>query len=105
MAGGNWTFWLNMTNYTLAVITLLAVLVVIAAVGQDLFSIWLHKIRKSDRVDLRSVNIGRIMSDVRADWGTSPHTLTVPGLGLTMADGGEKVDPSDEQREEESRRK
>jgi len=105
MAGDNWTFWLNMTNYTLAAITLLAVLVVIAAVGQDLFLIWLHKVRKSDRADLRSVNIGRIIDDVRADWGTSPHSLTVPGLGLTMADGGEKVDPSKKQPEDDSRRK
>ncbi len=36
MAGENWTFWLNMTNFALGIITLLALLVVFGAVGWDL---------------------------------------------------------------------
>ena len=37
MAGENWTFWLNMTNFALGIVTLLAVLVVAEAVSWDLF--------------------------------------------------------------------
>jgi hypothetical protein len=33
MAGENWTFWLNMTNFALGIITLLALVVVFGAVG------------------------------------------------------------------------
>ena len=36
MAAENWTFWLNMTNFALGIVTLLALLVVFGAVGWDL---------------------------------------------------------------------
>jgi len=105
MAGENWTFWLNMTNFALGIITLLAVLVVAAAVSWDLFFLWLHKVR-TEGMDIRSINMQRLMAEVRAEWGTDPHSLSVPGLGLTMADGGEKVDPSETRPDQkESRRK
>ena len=95
MAGENWTFWLNMTNFALGIVTLLAVVVVIGAVSWDLFFLWLHKVRRADSVELSTVNMQRLMEQVRAGW-TDPHSLSVPGLGLTMADGGEKIDPSEE---------
>lgn len=95
MAGENWTFWLNMTNFALGIVTLLAVVVVIGAVSWDLFFAWLHKVRRADSVNLSAINIQRLMAEVRAGWGADAHSLSVPGLGLTMADGGEKVDPSD----------
>jgi len=105
MAGENWTFWLNMTNFALGIITLLAVLVVTAAVSWDLLFQWLHKVRSGDAVDLRSINMQRLIAEVRSEWGSDSHSLSVPGLGLTMADGGEKVDPSTTQNEKEPRRK
>ena len=43
MAGENWTFWLNMTNFALGIVTLLAVLVVAEAVSWDLFFMWLRR--------------------------------------------------------------
>ena len=95
MAGENWTFWFNMTNFALGIITLLAVLVVFAAVGWDLMVLWLHKVRKTDSVNIATININKINSDLLAIWRADPHSLSVPGLGLTMADGGEKVEPSE----------
>jgi UPF0716 family protein affecting phage T7 exclusion len=38
MSGNNWTFWLNMANFALGVFTLLALLVVLVAVGQALLA-------------------------------------------------------------------
>ena len=38
MFGDNWTFWLNMANFALGIFTLLALLVVLVAVGWDLFA-------------------------------------------------------------------
>ena len=95
MAGENWTFWLNMTNFALGIVTLLAVVVVAGAVSWDLFFMWLRKVRTGDAVDIRGVNMQRLMAEVRAGWGADAHSLSVPGLGLTMADGGEKIDPSE----------
>ena len=36
MAGENWTMWLNITNFALGIMTLVALLVVFFAVGWDL---------------------------------------------------------------------
>ena len=105
MAGENWTFWLNMTNFALGVVTLLAVLVVAGAVSWDLFFMWLHKVRTADAVDVGHINMQRLMAEVRAGWGADAHSLPVPGLGLTMADGGERIDPSDKKSEKTSSRK
>jgi hypothetical protein len=106
MAGENWTFWLNMTNFALGIVTLLAVVVVAGAVSWDLFFMWLRKVRTGDAVDINGVNMQRLMAEVRAGWGADAHSISVPGLGLTMADGGEKIDASEEKLEEkESRRK
>ena len=101
MAGENWTFWFNMTNFALGIITLLAVLVVFASVGWDLMALWLHKVRKTDTVDVRNVDMDRITADLRVSWQGEPHSLSVPGLGLTMADGGERVEPSEPESSEE----
>jgi hypothetical protein len=105
MAGENWTFWLNMTNFALGIVTLLAVLVVVGAVSWDLFFMWLHKARTSDAADISRVNLQRLMAEVRSGWGADAHSLPVPGLGLTMADGGEKIEPSEKNGDKQSPRK
>lgn len=38
MSGDNWTFWLNMANFALGIFTLLALLVVLVAVGRALLA-------------------------------------------------------------------
>jgi hypothetical protein len=89
MAGENWTFWFNMTNFGLGIITVLAIVVVFGAVGWDLL------LRKSPKT--RAVNAGdlaRFDAEIQSWFDAGPHSLSVPGLGLTMADGGEKIEPS-----------
>jgi hypothetical protein len=87
MAAENWTFWLNMTNFALGIITLLALLVVFAAVGWDLLVRKVQAVRQPDGMDLSNID-----SELRAMLHGGSHSLSVPGLGLTMADGGEKVE-------------
>lgn len=96
--------WLNITNFALGIVTLLAVVVVAGAVSWDLFFMWLHKVRKGDVAEISGVNMQRLMAEVREGWGDA-HSFSVPGLGLTMADGGEKVEPSDKKSEKETPRK
>ena len=87
MAGENWTFWLNMTNFALGIITVLALVVVFGAVSWDLLVRKVHHAR-----ELGSMDISKFDEDLRAMLQGS-HSLSVPGLGLTMADGGERVEP------------
>ena len=63
------TFWLNVTDIVLGLVTLACVAIVGTAVLREVFS--------------------RLAKRVRAD----SHALAVPELGLTMADGGEPVKP------------
>lgn len=86
MGGENWTMWLNITNFALGIVTLIALLVVFFAVGWDLL---LRKVKAPARIDLRNID-----ADLQALLHGGSHSLSVPGLGLTMADGGEKIEPS-----------
>ena len=92
----DWTFWLQVLNLALVAVTLLAALVVTGAVGWELWARREHKARAANTLDRE------LWAMSRADL----HTLAVPGLGLTMADGGEKVEPSEaESSENKPRRK
>ena len=85
MGGENWTMWLNITNLALGVVTLIALLVVFFAVGWDLL---VRKVKSPASTDLRN-----IQADLQSLFHGGSHSLSVPGLGLTMADGGEKIEP------------
>jgi len=85
MAGENCTMWLNITNFGLGIVTLIALLVVFFAVGWDLL---VRKVGRTPAVDLRNID-----ADLKALLQGS-HSLSVPELGLTMADGGEPIEPS-----------
>jgi hypothetical protein len=100
MAGENWTFWLNMTNFALGIITLLALVVVFGAVGWDLLVRKVHHARELGSTDLNSFD-----EDLRAMLHGGSHSLSVPGLGLTMADGGERVEPSKSEDSDQKHRK
>jgi hypothetical protein len=98
MAGENWTFWLNMTNFALGIITLLALVVVFGAVG------WDFMVRKAKRAhSVEDINLNTLDADLR-EMLRGSHTLSVPGLGLTMADGGERVDPKSDATDKKSRK-
>lgn len=83
MAGENWTMWLNITNLALGVVTLIALLVVFFAVGWDLL---VRKVGKAP-----AVNLNNIDADLKVLLHSGSHSFSIPDLGLTMADGGERV--------------
>ena len=86
MAGENWTMWLNITNFALGLVTLIALLVVFFAVGWDLL---VRKVGKA-----REVNLNDIDADLKALLQGGSHSFSVPEFGLTMADGGERIEAS-----------
>ena len=75
--GNSQTLWLNLTNLALGIVTLLALGTVAFGVAQELYA-KRRKAREYAGMD----------EEVR-------HMLRVPELGLTMADGGEPLPPSD----------
>jgi|SRR5580692_9831236 hypothetical protein len=89
MAGENWTFWLNMTNFALGMVTVVALAVVFSAVCWDLLVRKVHAPRTNRALDLNTLD-----SELRAMLQGS-HSMYEPGLGLTMADGGEKIEPAE----------
>ena len=86
MAGEDWTMWLNITNFGLGLVTLIALLVVFFAVGWDLL---VRKVGKP-----REVNLNNIDADLKALLQGRSHSFSVPEFGLTMADGGERIEAS-----------
>ena len=68
-ANGPDTFWLDFTNIALGLVTLVCVLAVAAGVVQELGHRLAH---------------GKKLAD--------DHAFETPELGLTMADGGKRID-------------
>ena len=64
------TFWLNFTNIALGLVTLACVLVIAGGVARELLLRWQR----------------------RAVASADDHAFATPGLGVTMADGGERID-------------
>lgn len=69
------TFWLNVMNAALGVVCLVCMALFLGGVVQEIAA-WMR--RRSEKA-------------VQAH----DHAFAVPGLGLTMADGGEPIEPSD----------
>jgi hypothetical protein len=65
------TFWLNVTNLSLGIVTLVCIAAVITVAVREL------ALRRS-----------RVKVPIAAD----DHAFALADLGITMADGGEKVD-------------
>ena len=72
------TVWINLTNWVLGFVTLLCVLAVAYGVIEEAFI--------------------RLRKRVRAAHPLDDHAFAVPGLGLTMADGGEKLEQEEEKK-------
>ena len=69
-ADGPDTFWLNFTNIALGLVTLACVIAIAGGVARELFLRW----------ERRSAAL------------EDDHAFATPRLGVTMADGGERVD-------------
>jgi hypothetical protein len=65
-------FWLNITNIVLGIVTLVCCVIVGYGIVQEV----LVRIRKSKTTPITS----------------DAHAFLVPGLGITMADGGKRID-------------
>jgi hypothetical protein len=81
MSTYDWVFWLNVTNIGLGVIVVLAVLLVAYGI------VWELVIRHKKHAGLQDVN-SEMNEMLQNEFS---HSLAVPELGLTMADGGERV--------------
>ena len=64
------TFWLNFTNIALGLVTLACVIAIAGGVARELLVRWQR----------------------RAVASADDHAFATPGLGVTMADGGERID-------------
>jgi len=75
----NWsdpqTFWLNVMNAALGAVCLVCVALFLVSVAQEIAA-WVRQ---------RSAKLAQLHD----------HAFSVPGLGLTMADGGEPLEPGD----------
>lgn len=78
MAKQDWVFWLNVTNITLGVVVLVAVLGVAYAVIAEIVG----KRR-------RALEAAGVDDELAA---MLKYGRAVPGLGVTMADGGDRID-------------
>ena len=88
MFGTDWsdpqTLWLNLTNLALGIVTLLALLLMVGGVAHEL----LLKYRRAHQVAGLDAELEALLG------ARSGHAFHVPGLGLTMADGGEPIRPA-----------
>ena len=46
MSGSEWTFWLNVANYVMGLLTLLSLLAVLGALGWELIDRQWHRVHK-----------------------------------------------------------
>jgi hypothetical protein len=94
----NWsdpeTFWLNATNLALGAVVLICLFVVLTAIVRAFMKDAKERKHVSAELDRDMQRLATLGPKGYAD----SHAFDVPGLGLTMADGGEKLDPSDPKR-------
>ena len=88
MFGLNWsdpqTMWLNIVNLSLGIVTLVCV----AAIGY----VVLQDVRAGAKKRAADRRLERAATEAVSGFGA--HAFEMPGLGLTMADGGEPLDKS-----------
>lgn len=80
MSNYDWVFWLNVTNIALGVLVVLSVLLLAYGVVWEVIAR-----RRGHRASDMNVEMNAMLHDQFS------HSLAVPELGLTMADGGEHV--------------
>jgi hypothetical protein len=76
------TYWLTITNITLGVVVLICFIAVAFGIVQEVAA------RRKKRTALSEID-----QEFSTLFGTDSggHVFNVPGLGLTMADGGERL--------------
>jgi len=82
------TYWLNLMNIGLGVVVLICCAAVAFGVVQELAA------RRKKRASIS--NLDREVSDLVLTF--DGHAFDLPGLGVTMADGGEQLDKKEERK-------
>jgi hypothetical protein len=80
------TYWLSAMNVVLGLVVLVCCGALVVGVLQEIAA------RRRKRAQLAALD--REVSDLVASYDS--HAFDVPGLGMTMADGGDPVDKKDE---------
>ncbi len=75
------TYWLTITNIALGAVTVICLIAVGVGVVQEVVA------RRKKRTELNKLD--REVADLIRSF--DGHTFDVPGLGVTMADGGEDL--------------
>jgi len=79
----DWTYWLQVMNFAMAAVVVLAGCTVLGAVVSELRQ--------------RRAGAGRsLQAELSALLSSEAHRIRIPELGLTMADGGEELKASDD---------
>jgi hypothetical protein len=81
------TYWLNVTNIVLGLVTLVCCIAVGIGIVQELAA------RRKKRASLSKLDSE--VADLVASFGDG-HAFHVPSLGVTMADGGEELRKKEE---------
>lgn len=81
------TYWLNVTNIALGAITLICCIAVGIGILQELAA----KRRKRAAMSSLDSEVSELVSSY-----SDGHAFDVPGLGVTMADGGEELRKKEE---------
>lgn len=82
----NDSYWLSATNLALGVVVLICAVVVAGAIAREVAA-RMHKRAKI------SAELDRDMRQLATEF--DDHAFFDPELGITMADGGEKIEPKD----------
>ncbi len=82
------TYWLNFTNIALGILVLICC-------GAVAFGIWQELAARRKKAVAMS-KLDREVADLVASY--DGHAFNVPGLGITMADGGEETGKKEEER-------
>ena len=80
------TYWLTFTNIALGVVTLICC----AAVGIGILQELAQRRKKSASLSKLDTEVANLVS------AFDGHAFNVPGLGVTMADGGEELRKKEE---------
>ena len=83
------TYWLTMTNIALGVVVLICCVAVAFGVVQEVIA------RRKKRA--AEAALDREVADLAATYAGG-HAFNVPGLGVTMADGGEELKKKQERK-------
>jgi len=95
MPNENWVFWLNITNLVLGIVVILAA----AAVGYGLVWEFVLRHKKAHRAAANvDVEFQKLLQEEFS------HSMPVPELGFTMADGGDILNPPPQKPEDKEKK-